>query len=108
MPDKAFPWLVPGKTNPETSDRASASLRIAMALVDKGMVWIRFAFIRAAGTLHTENGELGLMSKLISSQQALRISPEREAVRIRNSSASFVASLALELLMASMHLATSE
>ena len=61
-----------------------------------------------ARTLHDGRSELWLTPKLKSFQQALRILPERKAVRMRNSSASFVALLALELLIEAIHLTTSQ
>ena len=78
-----------------------------MARFGSGTVCARLAFMRAAGTDQTGQGQAGLTSKLISSQHALRISPDRAAVRIRNSSASFVVFPAFELFIAAMHLATS-
>ena len=64
--------------------------------------------MRDARTLHEGKSELWLMPKLKSFQRALSISTEREAVRMRNLSASFVASLALELLIAAIHSSTSQ
>ena len=61
-----------------------------------------------ATTLHDGRSELWLTPKLKSFQRALSISTEREAVRMRNLSASFVASLALELLIAAIHSSTSQ
>ena len=62
--------------------------------------------MRDARTLHEGKSELWLKPNLKSFQWALSISPEREVFRMRNSSASFVASLALELLIAALQSTT--
>ena len=64
--------------------------------------------MRDARTLHEGKSEFWLTPKLKSFQRALSILTEIEAVRMRNSSASFVASLALELLIEAIHLTTSQ
>ena len=64
--------------------------------------------MRGARTLHEGKSGLWLTPKLKSFQHAMSISTEREAVRMRNLSASFVASLALELLIAAIHSSTSQ
>ena len=60
---------------------------VVRLLVQRGMRCSRFPFMRSAGTVHVAP------SRSISSQVALRTSPERAAVSTRNSNANFDDSL---------------
>ena len=79
---------MPGNTSPDPSFSSTAAASTSSARFDSGTRCSRFAFMRSASTVHVAP------SRSISSQLALRTSPERDAVSIRNSSASFDDSLA--------------
>ena len=69
-------WLAPANSN--------ASRRIDTARSDNGTRCALPAFMRSPGTVQTA------LSRSISSQVASRTSPDRIAVSVRNSNASFV------------------
>ena len=93
---------MPGNTSPDSSLNPAASASTSSARFESGTRCSRFAFMRSAGTVHVAP------ARSISSQVALRTSPERAAVSTRNSSASFDDSLARALARTfAIHSATS-
>ena len=93
---------MPGNTRPDPSLKSAASASTSSARFESGTRWSRFAFMRSAGAVHVAP------ARSISSQVALRTSPERAAVSTRNSNASFDDSLTPALPRTfAMHSATS-